>query len=285
MTIQALIQQLFVGIASGLVLYLSASGMSLIMSGLAVINFGQGSFYVAGLYFTWWVANRFNFWPALILVPIGVGLVGGIVELLLRPLYGKNMLYQLLVTMGFSYILSDSMVLIFGRTTRMVKPPFKITLSLAGIDFSGYYLLIICVALLVAILFWIMFAKTKLGMMFRAIISNREMVGNLGVNVKLLFSIMFMIGVCLAGLSGVLQAPIQSIGITAGSAVLNSVMIILIIGGLTSMKGAFVASLLVGVVNAIGAVFFPSFYSLIPVTIMLIVLMFKPNGLFAAKGV
>ena len=287
MTIQALVQQLFVGIASGLVLYLSASGMSLIMSGLAVINFGQGSFYVAGLYFTWWVANRFNFWPALILVPIGVGLVGGIVELLLRPLYGKNMLYQLLVTMGFSYILCDGIVMAVGYRVRATPLPSilkgAITIKGANITFPKYYLFTIAFSLAIGAALWFVFNHTKIGMYFRAIISDRAMVENLGINVNLLYVLMFIIGTGLGGLAGALNAPIQGISPKAGLTVFTSVMPALQIGGMGNIKGCLPAAIVLGVITGIAAIVIPTYYNCVASAVMVVILFFRPNGLFTKK--
>jgi branched-chain amino acid transport system permease protein len=205
-----LIIQLITGISSGMILFLMASGASLIVSGMNIINFGQGAFFMLGAYMCFTLVHVFNFWWALILGPLAVAGLGGIAELLLRPLYGKSILYQLLLTMGVAFAIVDSMNTIWGRTIKVVPLPSYLnsTTPFLGLDFPTYYIFIIAISGLIAIGLWLMFEKTKLGMIFRAIISDRVMVGNLGINVSLLFSVMFMCGVWLSGVGGALMAPI-----------------------------------------------------------------------------
>jgi branched-chain amino acid transport system permease protein len=157
----------------------------------------------------------------------------------------------------------------------------KSSVAVLGINFPVYYIFIIVVGGIIAIGLWLMFEKTKLGMLFRAIISDRPMVNNLGVNVSLLFSVMFMFGVWLSGVAGVITAPIMGINAQQSMNVLFSVMTVLIIGGLKSMRGAFFAALIVGIVNALGSLWLSAYYSLIPSALMIIVLLVKPTGLFA----
>ena len=142
---------------------------------------------------------------------------------------------------------------------------------------------IIVVGLLIAFAFWFMINKTKLGMLMRAIISDREMVGCLGVNVNRLFSIMFMIGMGIAGLGGVLNAPVTGMSPKEGLSVFGNIMPILLIGGMRNMNGCLPAALLVGIVNAFGAIYFPQYYNLIPAALMVICMFIKPNGVFTRK--
>lgn len=285
MEISALIRQVVIGISSGMTTFLMAAGLSLIMSGMGVINFGQGAFYVLGAYICFSVSQRLGFWAALVAALVIVGLLGGVVEMLLRPLYGKGMLYQMLLTMGVSYVLVDVMTAIWGYMNKITQTPeaLKGTMNLFGSTFPKYYMFIIVVSGLIAIAFAVMFTKTRLGMLFRAIIVDRQMVNDLGVNVSLLFSVMFMLGVGLSAVGGALMAPTSGLTPNNANTVMGSVMTVLIIGGLTSMKGCFFAALIVGVVNALGAMFLPQFYSLIPASLMVLVLLVKPEGLFAKK--
>jgi branched-chain amino acid transport system permease protein len=278
----SLLRQFIIGISSGMVTFLGAAGVSLVVSGMNLLNFAQGAFFILGAYICFTVAQHLGFWWALLFAPLGVAVVGGIVELLMHTLYSKNMLYQLILTMGIAFIMIDAMRLIWGPLMKTVTAPvfFSPTIPLLGSDFPTYYILIIIVAGLFAIGLWLMFEKTKLGMIFRAIISDREMVGNLGINVTLLFSVMFMFGVWMSGVAGVLMAPI--IGIVGQKAmdILFSIMTVIVIGGLTSMRGALFAALIVGVANALGSLLLPWFYTLIPGILMIIVLMVRPEGLF-----
>lgn len=281
-----LIIQLITGISSGMILFLMTSGASLIVSGMNIINFSQGAFFMLGAFICFTLAQVLNFWWALLLGPFFVAALGGVVELLLRPLYGKSILYQLLLTIGVAFALIDFMNATWGRMIKVVPLPsyLNTTTPFLGLDFPSYYIFIIAISGLIAIGLWLMFEKTKLGMIFRAIISDREMVGNLGINVSLLFSIMFMFGVWLSGLGGVLMAPIIGIQAETSMDFLFTMMIVLVIGGLKSMKGAFFAALIVGVVNAFGSLLLPWFYTLIPAVLMIIVLLIKPQGLFGKAG-
>jgi len=281
-----LIIQLITGISSGMILFLMASGASLIVSGMNIINFGQGAFFMLGAYLCFTLVHVFNFWWALILGPLAVAGVGGLAELLLRPLYGKSILYQLLLTMGVAFAIVDCMNTIWGRTIKVVPLPSYLnsTTPFLRLDFPTYYIFIIAISGLIAIGLWLMFEKTKLGMIFRAIISDRVMVGNLGINVSLLFSVMFMFGVWLSGVGGALMAPIIGIQAETSMDFLFTMMIVLVIGGLKSMRGAFFAALIVGVVNAFGSLLLPWFYTLIPAVLMIIVLLIKPQGLFGKPG-
>jgi branched-subunit amino acid ABC-type transport system permease component len=286
MELTGVISQLLMGISSGMVTFLMAGGLSLVMSGMNIINFGQGAFFMLGAFLCFSIVHIWNFWLALVLAPLVVAILGGLVELLLRPLYGKSMLYQLLLTMGVAFVFIDGMQTIWGKSFKTVTVPASLssTVSLLGLDFPTYYIFIISISGLIAIGLWLMFEKTKLGMLFRAIISNRAMVGNLGINVALLFSVMFMFGVWLSGVAGVLMAPIIGIDAQFSMDVLFSVMTVLIIGGLKSMRGAFFAALIVGVADALGSLFLPWFYTLIPAALMIIVLLIKPEGLFVKPG-
>jgi branched-subunit amino acid ABC-type transport system permease component len=270
------------GVSSGMVTFLMAAGMSLVMSGMNIINFGQGAFFVLGAFLCYWLSTVMNFWWALVIAPLIVAVLGGLTEFLLRPLYGKSILYQLLLTMGVAFAIVDGIRTIWGKSIKTIMVPafLSSTVSFLGLDFPTYYIFIIVISGLVALGLWLMFEKTKLGMLFRAIISDRAMVGNLGINVALIFSLMFMFGVWLSGVAGVLMAPIIGIDSQLAIQVLFTLMTVLIIGGLKSMRGAFFAALIVGIANSLGSMLLPWFYTLIPAVLMIIVLLIRPAGLF-----
>jgi len=276
------VRQFVMGISSGMVTFLMAAGMSLVMSGMNIINFGQGAFFILGAFLCVSLTAAMNFWWALILAPLIVAALGGLTEFLLRPLYGKSILYQLLLTMGVAFVIIDAIRTIWGKLIRTIMVPdfLSSTVFFLGLDFPAYYIFITIISALIALGLWLMFERTRLGMLFRAIISDRPMVGNLGINVSLIFSIMFMFGVWLSGVAGVLMAPIIGIDSQLAIPVLFTLMTVLVIGGLTSMRGALLASLIVGVVNALGSMLLPWFYTLIPAAMMIIVLLLKPQGLF-----
>jgi len=286
MDLVVLMRQVVMGISSGMVTFLMAAGVSIVMSGMAVINFGQGAFFMLGAFICFSVMQVLNFWWALLLAPLVVAMLGGLTEFLLRPLYGKSMLYQLLATMGVAFIIIDGIQTIWGKSINTVLPPDSLsgTVVLLGLDFPTYYIFIIIISGLLALGLWLMFEKTKLGMLFRAIIADRPMVANLGVDVARLFSIMFMFGVWLSGVAGVLMAPIIGLDAQMSMQVLFTIMTVLVIGGLKSMRGVLFSALIVGIANALGSMLLPWFYTLIPAALMIIVLLVKPQGLFGKPG-
>lgn len=286
MTISYFFQTLVTGLSSGMVSYMMVAGMSLIISGMNMVNFGQGAFFVLGTYLTYTIAAKVGFLPALIIVPIVVGLLGYFVELAVRPLFGKNMLYIMLLTFGVAYIVCDGMVMVWGYAIRLLKLPKFLngSIALAGINFPVYYLFMIAIGAIIAFAFWFMINKTKLGMMMRAIIKDREMVACLGINVNKMFSIMFMIGMGIAGLGGVINAPITGMSPKEGLSIFGNIMPILMIGGMRNMNGCLPAALLVGLVNAFGAIYLPQYYNLLPAALMVICMFIKPDGIFTKKG-
>ncbi len=287
MTISYFFQTLVTGLSSGMVSYMMVAGMSLIISGMNMVNFGQGAFFVLGTYLTYTMAASVGFIPALIIIPVMVGVLGWFVEQAVRPLFGKNMLYIMLFTFGVAYIVCDVMVMIWGYSIRLLTLPKLLSGSVAlfGIRFPIYYLFMILVGSVIAFSFWYMINKTKLGMMMRAIIKDREMVSCLGINVNKLFSIMFMVGTGIAGLGGVINAPITGMSPKEGLSIFGNIMPILMIGGMRNMDGCLPAALLVGLVNAFGAIYFPQYFNLLPAALMVICMFIKPNGIFTKKGV
>ena len=251
MTISFFFQTLISGISNGMVSYLMIAGVSLIISGMSMVNFGQGAFYVLGTYLTYTIAAKIGFVPSLILVPLIVAALGYFVEKATRPLFGKDMLYIMLLTYGVAYMLCDMIVMIWGYSIRLLSlPPFLSGgIKIFGITFPVYYIFEIVISGITAFAFWLMINKTKLGMLTRAIISDRPMVANLGVNVNRMFSVLFMI--C--------------------------------IGGLRNMDGCLPAALLVGLVNAFGAVYLPQYYNVLPAALMVICMFINPQGIFTKR--
>lgn len=286
MKISFALQTLVTGVSSGMIAYMMVAGMSLIISGMNMVNFGQGAFFVLGTYLTYTLAGSIGFIPSLIIIPVIVGLMGWFVEKAVRPLFGKNMLYIMLLTFGVAYIVCDIMVMIWGYSIRLMTLPKILNgaIALFGIRFPVYYLFMILVGSTIAFAFWFMINKTKLGMLMRAIIKDREMVSCLGINVNKLFSIMFMIGMGIAGLGGVLNAPITGMSPKEGLSIFGNIMPILLIGGLRNMNGCLPAALLVGLVNAFGAIYLPQLYNLLPAALMVVCIFIKPNGIFTRKG-
>lgn len=282
---QKIILLLLTGLSSGMTTYLSAAGLSIVIAGMDIINFGAGAYYMMGAFLCYQMSRSVGFVAGLIICPLIVAGLGFLTETLLRKLYNREKIYQLLLTLGTGYILQDVMAYIWGYRLYSVKLPSALrgVLSIGGITFPVYYVFVIVIASILAVALLLMFYKTKIGIIFRAITSDRNMVNTLGINVSLMFSLMFMLAMWLSGFAGTLVAP--TIGVTATDTlnIFVTTMTVLRIGGWKSLKGAFWASILIGIVNACGAMYLGWYYSIIPTVIMLVVLVVKPNGLFADK--
>ena len=193
-----ILYEILISLSTGLMYFLTAAGMSIVVSGMNVINFGQGQFYMLGtlICFSLWKLTG-SFALSVIAAMLIVGLCGGfITEHLLRPLYGKPMLYQLLLTMGIGYVIQDMFVMFWGSNIVTMKAPsyLNFRVKMLGMKFPAYYLFLIAVSFVICIIMLFVFKKTKIGMTFRAIITNRDMVSCMGVNVKKLNTIMMMDG-------------------------------------------------------------------------------------------
>ena len=202
-----------IGLSSGLMTYLTASGMSLIVAGTGNINFGQGAFYIVGAYICYYVTSAgLPFGVALLVGMLVPGAVGALLEIVLRPVHGKDMTFSWLIMLGFSYIMCDVLVFICGYKVRATPIPAflkgVVRVESLGLAFPIYYLFTIAISLAIGVILWVVLNYSKLGMYFRAIISDRKMVENLGINVNLLYIAMFMIGTGLGGVAGALNAPI-----------------------------------------------------------------------------
>lgn len=288
MTVATIISTLIAGIEQGMLTFLSAAGLSLIRAGLGTMNFGQGGFFIIGAYICLYMTSLgIPFILAMLAGFAAAALVGFILEQLIMPLYGMKRAFSMVVTLGYSYILCDLMMLLCGTDLRTATVPSfcngSVVLSTLGVRIPKYYLFIMAVSGLVAIGFWIMFNKTKLGIYFRAIISNHKMVECLGINVRVLFAVMFMLGVGLSGIAGALNAPLSGFTPKAGLSIFSTVMPVVIIGGMTNIRGTFPAAISLGIVSAFAAIFIPTFYNVVPFLFMVICLFIRPQGLFTRK--
>ncbi len=267
--------------------YLIAVGMSLVISGMGTLNFGQGAFFTLAslMSYTLVTALGLPFYLAIVVGVILPFLLGAIVEFLLRPVFGKRVIYSLLITLGICYVMSDIMLYLWGYQVKTTPSPkaFQGIVRLGAAIIPKYYIFVIVLAVIIAVGFWVLFNKTKIGIYFRAIIDDRNMVENLGINVQSMYTLMFMISTGLSGLAGALNAPLT--GSNPGQAlyIFNTVMPILIVGGLSSMNGALPAALVLGLVSSLGALFLPKYYNVLPFAFMVVVMYFKPRGLFAKK--
>jgi branched-chain amino acid transport system permease protein len=275
------------GLSSGAILFLVASGLSLVFGVLGVLNFAHGALYMLGAYFGFAIArlagvDSIGFWLALFLAPLIVGLFAAVLErLLIRPIYPRELLYQLLLTYSFVLILDGVVKLVWGASFQSIQVPQMLAgaIAIAGRPFPVYQLLIIVVACVVAISLWLLLTRTRVGRLIRAAASDSQMVNILGIDVPALRTVVFATGALLAGLGGVMAGPLRSIYPGMGHDVVVESFIVVVIGGLGSLPGAALAALLIGQVRAFSVIVFPELELALVYLIMAIVLIVRPRGL------
>jgi branched-chain amino acid transport system permease protein len=288
MTLDLFLLQLFTGLALGSIFVLVALGISLIFGLLTIVNFAHSQFFMLGAYVgAFALALSGNFWFALFAVPLVVGALGMLSErFLVRPLYGRGIDYPLLLTYGLGLIILDA-VRIFAGTEGI---PFPAPEALSGAVDLGFFFfpkyrlfLIVVTAVLLAAL-WFLLEKTPYGLIIRAGARDQEIVQVLGVNISRVWLVVFGIGVALAGLAGVLAAPIRGVFPEMGVPVLVEAFVVTVVGGMGSLLGAVVAGLLVGITVSFTSFYFPQMATLSMFLLMALVLVFRPRGLFGRAG-
>ena len=276
----------------GLLLFLVASGLTLIFGIMGVINLAHGSFYMIGAYMAYALApvvgSTFGggFFATLAVGVVLAVLFGYVLEwAFFSFLYEREHLQQVLMTYGLILVFEELRSLIVGDDVHGVKPPDILagTLPLGDVmTYPVYRLFISGVCLLLALGMWFVFTRTRLGMMIRAGSTNREMVQSLGVDIKFLYRVVFAAGVAVAVLAGMVAAPVSSVYPGMGGQVLIICFVVVVIGGIGSIRGALLASLLIGVVDTFGKVIFPQAAGVLVYVLMALILLWKPKGLFAA---
>jgi branched-chain amino acid transport system permease protein len=279
--------QLLNGVQYGLLLFLIASGLTLIFGIMGVINLAHGSFYMVGAYLAFSLTGLIgNFWLAL---PAGIALavlLGIALEwLLIRPLYRRDHLYQVLLTYGLILVFEELRSILFGDDVHGVAVPALLNFSIRLTDtlsYPVYRLAMSGVCLLLATGMYFVISRTRLGMMIRAGSVNREMVQALGINIGLLYRLVFALGVALAAFAGMLAAPVASVYPGMGNQVLIISFVVIVIGGIGSVRGALVAALLIGLADVFGQVVFPHIAGMTVYLVMAAVLLWRPRGLFGS---
>ncbi|HEB97443.1 MAG TPA: branched-chain amino acid ABC transporter permease [Sedimenticola thiotaurini] len=300
------ISQLLNGLQLGVLLFLLAAGLTLVLGIMNFVNLAHGSFYMVGAYlcatFTLWLDS---FLLGLLLAIPAMLLVGVVTELLVvRHLYRRDHLDQVLASFG--------LILVFDSTVHMVWGPAGLTFVLPavlngqvtvfpGVEFPVYRLLIIAVGLLVALGLYLLVARTRVGMLIRAGAANPVMVGALGVDIKTLFTLVFALGAVLAGIAGMLIAPITEASIGMGKDILIITLVVIIIGGIGSIRGSFIAAMVVGLIDTLGRSYLddllklvlsnqaaetsaPAISSMLIYILMAVILYFRPEGLFPPRS-
>ena len=282
-----LITQLLNGVARSMLLFLISSGLTLILGVLGVVNFAHGSLYMLGAYACYTIVTYLgqsasSFWIALIMAPIAVAIVGALIELfLLRRVYAAEGIMQLLLTYSLVLFFSDFVRLVWGPQYRDVNRPEILggAVFFGSIVFPSYNLFILILGPLVAFLLWLFLYRSKFGKTARAIAFDREMASALGVNVPFLYTTIFTIGCCIAGVGGALAAPMGSITPTMDVSIIVESFVVVVIGGMGSFWGALLGALIVGVAHAFGILILPRIAMVSIFVVMAVVLILRPWGL------
>jgi len=276
--------QLLSAVQYGLLLFLLASGLTLIFGIMGVINLAHGSFYMIGAYLAYWLAKLTgSLWLA---IPIGI-VIAFAIGLLLETaifsrLYKRDHLYQVLLTFGLILIFEELRSILFGDEVHGVAIPALLDYSIPLTDtlsYPVYRLFITAVCLAVAGLLYFVIHKTRIGMMIRAGTSNREMAASLGVNIPLLFALVFAVGMCLAAFAGAIAAPISSVFPGMGNQILIICFVVVVIGGIGSINGAMIASLAIGFADTVGKVIAAEYSAIAVYLVMALILLWRPQGI------
>jgi branched-chain amino acid transport system permease protein len=284
---QLLLFNVFNGLVVGAFYALMALGLSLILNLSGVINFAHGGFLAIGGYIAFTLMPYIGFWGGLILAPILTGLLGIIVErVLIRRLYGRDPLYSLLLTFGLAFMFEDGTRFIWGAQSLPFQVPGWLMSPLSSDYFflTGYRLFMVFIVAIAVIGLFVILSRTRLGIRIRAGTLDLETVSVLGVNVRVLRSMNFGLGVYLAGLAGVLAVGQLGLQPTIGSSLIMPSFVAIIVGGLGSLPGTLLGGLLIGVASGITTVFFPSATEAVIYVMMAAVLMVRPRGLLGEEG-
>jgi branched-chain amino acid transport system permease protein len=300
------VEQCLNGLQFGLLLFLLAAGLTLIFGIMDLVNLAHGSLYMIGAYFAATFAAWTGSFVAGALLALGATvLVGMALEVVaLRPLYGRDHLDHVLATFGLILFFNELVRLVWGPAGMSMPLPAWLNTSveiLPGLHYPTYRIAIVITALVVALFLYVLVMRTRLGMLIRAGASNREMVGALGVNINLLYTLVFGLGAALAALAGLMQAPILTVQIGMGENILILAFVVIIIGGIGSIRGALIAAVLVGLIDTIGRGYLPDLLRLVMSSrgasaiapamssmliylLMAIVLVARPAGLFPVSN-
>jgi branched-subunit amino acid ABC-type transport system permease component len=288
----AVLTELFGGLGQAGIYFLVALGLTLTFGTARLINVAHGSFYMYGAFIAATVVGSFaaqalSFWIAIVAVPILVGVLGALLEAtVVRWLYDKEHLTQLLATLGASYVLADIALWIWGANGRSVSPPGALShhVSIAGARVPTYNIFLIGVGALVGVVLWYFLARTTTGWKVRAAVQDPNLLDSLGINVRRLNLGVFSAGAYLGGLAGVVVAPLISVAPGIDISILVDAFIVAIIGGLGSVGGAAVGAILIGLFETASTLWAPALSSIVIYLAMIATLLIKPSGLFGAKA-
>lgn len=277
--------QLLNSVQYGLLLFMLAAGLTLIFGIMGVVNLAHGSFYMLGAYLAWSLSAYFGSLTLAILGGAALSAIFGLALewLLFRHFYHRDHLDQVLLTFGLIYIFEELRSILWGDDVHGVPIPELLSASIPLTDNLSYpvyrlFMSAVCIALAAGL--YLLISRTRLGMKIRAGAFNRDMAGALGINIKLIHAVVFALGVTLAAVAGMIAAPIASVYPNMGSQVLIMCFVVVVIGGIGSVRGALISALLVGLVDTFGKVLLPQVAGMLVYMLMAAVLLWKPEGLF-----
>jgi branched-chain amino acid transport system permease protein len=270
-------------LALGGVLFTLAAGFSLIFGLMRIANLSHGAYFMFGAYIGITVLERgHGFWMAVLAAGLGVGILGGIVERVVLRRLGGNSLSQVLATLGVAFVIADASLWLWGGDPRPVSAPPYLSggVQLFGLTFPLYRLAVLAFSVLIGLCLWLLLERTRLGVMIRASVDDRQMAQGIGVPASKLFTVVFCLGAALAGIGGVIAAPILSVYPGLDADMLPLALVVVILGGLGSLAGAFVGSFVIGFIYSFGQVLFPDLAYIVLFLPMVVILALRPRGLF-----
>lgn len=292
---EALALQALNGLASASSLFLVSAGLTIIFGVSRIVNFAHGSFYMLGAYLAWTLTSQgplaewggfWGFWGAVLLAALAVGVIGAVAEVLvLRRVYQAPELFQLLATFALVLVVQDLALLLWGAEDKFGPraPLLRGAVEILGLRFPRYELFMIVVGPVVLGLLWLLLHRTRFGILLRAATQDREMVAALGVDQRRLFTGVFFLGAALAGLAGALQLPREAVTLHMDMAIIVEAFVVVVVGGLGSLPGAFLAALLIGELHAFGILAFPRITLVLVFLVMAAVLVLRPYGLLGRR--
>ena len=287
-TFSALAAQAFTGLVLGGILVLMAIGLSLIFGLMTVVNFSHGALYMLGAYVAFTILGLTkSFWVTLVLAPLVVGTLGFLIErFLIRPLYGRSPDDPLLLTFGLSLVLVETVKVVWGKIGLTFDPPRALAgaVDMGFMNFPLYRLFVIAVTAVVLLGLWLFLEKTNVGLVIRAGARDPLMVRALGIDLSRVWLLVFGLGITLAGLAGVLAAPMKGVYAEMGVEIIIECFVVVVVGGMGSLPGAIVAGLLIGEIVSLTTFFAPKLAEIVVFLTMAGVLLVRPSGLFGEAG-
>jgi branched-chain amino acid transport system permease protein len=278
-----ILPQLLHGLVWGTVIAFIALGLTIIFGIMDIVNFAHGEYYMLGAFMGYTVMSVIpNFWIAVPVAVASVALLGLFTEFVLfRRLYGREPIFHLLLTFGLGMMLRETAQLIWGGDTKRIEAPVAATIEILGAVYPVYRLIILGIGIFVILLIWHVLRRTEMGAKIRAVATDRTMAWALGIKVPLIYTAVFVGGVALAGFAGILMSPINFVYPTMGADVILRAFIVVVIGGLGSIIGALVASLMIGEIEALASIWIsPTIAETLVFIILIATMIFKPSGLF-----